>query len=121
MSIYLTIFGSRSAVTVPSSISAAVSNFGLSADTVAALVKAVAGGDTAAAAALPGVTSTILAAAAEGLNNGYAKAFKVVFLTTLGFGIPGIIAAFFVADVSEHFTHHVSLDLEEGRHNIKNA
>ena len=70
----------------------------------------------ATAAGLPGVTDTVLATAIEAMNNGYARCFKVVYLATLGFGIPGIIASFFVSDVSSHFTNEVQVDLDEPNH-----
>lgn len=66
----------------------------------------------AAAAALPGMTTAILQMAVSGMNWGYQNCFTVVYLSTLGFGVPGIIAAMFVKDVSEHFTDHTAVSLD---------
>lgn len=115
MSIYLTIFGARVPTKVPAGIAAAVADDGLSSETVASLIGLLMDSNTTAAAALPGMTTTILASAVEGMNQGYAQCFKAVYLATLGFGIPGIIAAYFVEDVSEHFTDHVRMDLNRSR------
>jgi hypothetical protein len=67
---------------------------------------------SAAAATLPGMTTPTLQMAVSGMNWGYQNCFKVVYLSTLGFGIPGIIAAMFVKDVSEHFTSHTAVSLD---------
>ena len=65
--------------------------------------------------ALPGITPAILGQAVEAMNAGYTKCFKIVYLATLGFGIPGIIAACFVQDVSQHFTSHTAVDIQDRR------
>jgi hypothetical protein len=76
----------------------------------------------AAAASLPGVTQQILSNAVTAMNWGYQRCFKIVYLSTLGFGVPGILAAFFVKNVSQHFTDHTAVSLspidDEGKMSV---
>ncbi|MCJ1304210.1 hypothetical protein MMC08_007022 [Hypocenomyce scalaris] len=66
--------------------------------------------------ALAALTPTQLGVAELGLKWAHAHAFRTVFLTTLAFGILGLIDVFFVTDVSHQMTHKVEIKLEEGAH-----
>lgn len=61
---------------------------------------------------LPGITTQIFNLAVEGMKRGYSDSFKIVYLSTLGFGVCGILAAVFVTDVSSSFTSRTAVRLE---------
>jgi hypothetical protein len=118
VSIYLTILGSWIPEELPPAIAGAVSSSGLSASTTSALIALLMSGNVTGAAGLPGMTDAILQQAIAGMNLGYQRCFKVVYLSTLGFGVFGILAAYFVLDASHHFTNHTAVSLSRGEDEI---
>lgn len=72
------------------------------------------GGDTAAAIKLPGVTPTVLAVAEQTFTITYEKAFEVVFLVTLSWGILSCIAAWFTPSIEDLYTDEVMRQLRDG-------
>jgi len=43
----------------------------------------------------------------------YAYAYRIVFYSTIPFGLIAIIAAFFIADASKYMTNHTQVQLEK--------
>jgi hypothetical protein len=83
---------------VPPAIAAAAIAAGLPQSSAPNLITALMAQNNAAVAQIPGITPEIIGAAVGGLKEGYLKCFNTVWLATLGFGIPGIIASFFVGE-----------------------
>jgi hypothetical protein len=116
VSIYLTILGSWIPEELPPAIAGAVISSGLGASTTSALIPLLMNGNVAGAAGLPGMTDAILQQAIAGMNFGYQRCFKVVYLSTLGFGV--FLAAYFVLDASHHFTGHTAVSLSRDEDEI---
>lgn len=77
---------------------------GLPPASIAPLIGALAKGDTADAAKLPGVTRVILGVAATSFRAAYAESFKVVYLATIAFGALSFIASFFIPNIDDKLT-----------------
>lgn len=63
--------------------------------------------------AVPGITDEIKAATAQAFKDTYAYAFRRVFLSTIPFGIIGLVAAWFVKDCSHLLNNHVAVHQEK--------
>ncbi|KAM0747975.1 MFS general substrate transporter [Meredithblackwellia eburnea MCA 4105] len=111
VSIYTTILQSRIPKVVPGRIAAAAVGAGLGSNVVSEVVAGLMAGNVAAVGTLSGVTPAILKELVTAMNNGYQKCFSTVYLSTLGFGICGIIASFFVIDIHNFFTDDVAVSL----------
>ena len=103
------IINEKSAEKLPSYIAKAVLPLGLPAAKLGAFSKALAAGK---GAAVPGVTPAILAAGTAASRQAWAYAFRIAFLATIPFGVIATVVAYFVADPSRYFTHHVAIHLE---------
>ena len=71
-----------------------------------------------------GITPEIEQATSFALKQSYAQAFRIVFYSTIPFGVVAMIAAFFVADGSRYMTNHVQTHLAKDitkRHGVRNA
>ena len=62
---------------------------------------------------VPGITPAIEATTATALVSAYSYAFKIVFLSTIPFGVIGIIATLFISDASKYMTNHTAVFLEK--------
>lgn len=60
-----------------------------------------------------GVTASIEQATLLAYRESYAAAYRIVFYSTIPFGVVAIIAAFFIADASEHMTKRTEVRLEK--------
>lgn len=114
VSVYLTILGSQVASKVPPAIIASTDGSGLPLATIQGLVGDLLSNDIDAAMALPDITPEILTTALRAMQWAFQGVFKTIYLTTLGFGIPGLAAAYFTADVSQYFTAHTAVRLGSG-------
>lgn len=88
---------------------------GFSASDLTALIPAVienAVGEPDAFANIPGATSAVIAATSLAFKNTYAYAFRRVFLSTIPFGIIGLVAAWFVRDPSHLLNNHIAVHQE---------
>lgn len=61
---------------------------------------------------LPAVTSQVISATATAVKNTYAHAFRLVFYSTIPFGVIAIAAAWFVSDPSHLLNNHVAVHQE---------
>jgi hypothetical protein len=68
----------------------------------------MANGTAAALDAVPGITDQVKTAYGVATKAAYADAFHVVYLSSLGFFALGLIAAFFIVDVTELLTGFVN-------------
>lgn len=61
---------------------------------------------------VPGASSAVIAATSQALKDAYAYAFRKVFLSTIPFGVIGLIAAWFVKDPSHLLNNHIAVHQE---------
>lgn len=108
VSIYLAIFSDRLPAFLPAEIVPAVENAGLPASSISDLFEAMANGTAAAFEAVPGMNENILGAFEIATKVAYGRAFRIVYLSTLGFFAMGMVASFFVRDISELLTGFVN-------------
>ncbi|RAL02180.1 trichothecene efflux pump [Aspergillus ibericus CBS 121593] len=109
--IYIAILDARIATTLPNTISTAATNAGLPSTSLTDLLDAVSVGTTTAYDAVPGMTTTILAAVAEAVKTAYSLSFRTVFLASIAFGGLSVVTALFSAPVDECFTGDVAARL----------
>ncbi len=100
---------------VPRITAAATAN-GFDVANLAKLIPAVSAagvGVPDAFAAVPGITSAVETATLSALKDAYAHAFKIVFYSTIPFGVIALIAALFIADATKYMTNHTSIEMEK--------
>lgn len=93
---------------LPQEIVPAVQDAGLPASSIPDLFAAVTNGTAAALEMVPGMSNGVLDALALAKKHAQAHAFKVVYLATLAFTGIGLVAAFFITDVSAYLTNYVN-------------
>jgi MFS family permease len=76
---------------VSTKISAVAIQMGLDVSQLEAFIVALMAGNTEALAAIPGVNPQLIGAAAEALKQGYAVAFRDVWIAAACFTVPGVI------------------------------
>ena len=108
VSIYVCIYSNRLTAYLPQDIVPAVEAAGLPASSIAKLFAAIAKGTPAAIEAVPGVNAKVLAALTTATQVAYAHAFKIVYLSTLGFTAVAITASLFVGDIDKYLTNYVN-------------
>lgn len=64
---------------------------------------------------LESLSPTILHAAEYNIKRAFAKAFRVIYLVSITFGVLGTISAAFSLDVNHLMTHHVDVKLGKGQ------
>lgn len=96
----------------PKDVSAAVLDSGLPESSLPAFLTAFTSSNETALAAIPGANSTVLAAAATGLQTAYSHSFKIVYLATIAFGGCAIIAAWFAPNMDDKMTDEVARKLQ---------
>ena len=57
--------------------------------------------------------ATIETAALAAFHSAYAKAFRIVFYSTIPFGVIALVAAVFIKDASKYMTNHTQVHLEK--------
>ncbi|CAK1365717.1 unnamed protein product [Cercospora beticola] len=80
---------------------------GLPVTSLEAFLTALSTGNTAALQEIPGVTPAAIGAGAAALREAYAKAFKIVWLATLAFGLLAVVASFFTTNIDDRLSHDV--------------
>ncbi|PYH42883.1 trichothecene efflux pump [Aspergillus saccharolyticus JOP 1030-1] len=110
--IYVAILSNRITANIPTTVSAAATQAGLPASSLADLLEAVAAGTTAALEAVPGMTSTVLAAVADAEKTAYAMSFRTVFCVSIAFGGLSIIASLFSREVDTRLDGEVAATLQ---------
>lgn len=110
--IYTVVLTSRVTTTIPAKVLAAVIGAGLPVSSVAGYMGAIAkGGSEQLLSAVQGLTPAVLAAGARAYQVAYADAYRTVFLTSIAFGVLGIVCSFFVPNVDEYMTDSVATTL----------
>ncbi|KAL1966244.1 hypothetical protein VTN77DRAFT_4597 [Rasamsonia byssochlamydoides] len=97
---------------LPSYVAKAVLPLGFPSKEIPALVVAMSNGVTFQAS---GIAPAILAAASSATKNAWSCAFRMAFLSTVPFGMIATCVAFFIADPSKYFMHHVAIHLDADR------
>ncbi|KAJ9641294.1 hypothetical protein H2204_002972 [Knufia peltigerae] len=113
VSVFLAIYSDRLGAFLPQEITTAVEAAGLPASSIPDLFAAVANGTQAALEAVPGIDIGVLDALTLATKHAYTHAFKIVYLSSLGFTGIGLIAAFFVKDVNDYLTNYVNKTLHK--------
>ena len=88
---------------------------GYPANNVGELIPAViqnAAGAPNSFAGVPDVTNQVISATATAVKNTYAHAFRLVFYSTIPFGVIAFAVAWFVSDPSELLNNHVAVHQE---------
>lgn len=106
---------SRLAKTLPAAATAA----GLSAESAQQLLAAFPLG-AKAIAAVPGVTPEIIAAASDAFKWSYAHGLKIMILSSLSFGLLGLILCVLTMDVSQKMNADINVYLENDVNREKN-
>lgn len=115
--IYVAILDNKTAENTASDVVPVLVKAGLLESSVEKLLTALASGSSSAIAAVPGVTSQILAVAGTTLKEAYSQSFKIVSLATIPFGAVALAAAFFAKDIDSRLTHNVLCRLDQrGNH-----
>jgi hypothetical protein len=103
------IIDTKSSQVLPRYVSQAVTPLGFPASEVPVLITALSKGTSSS---LSGATPAIVAAASTATKYAWAYAFRMAFLATIPFGVIATGVAFFIADPSKYFTHHVAIHLD---------
>jgi hypothetical protein len=111
--IYSIILSTRLAKNIPSLVTPAVEAAGLPASSVPGFLGALSGSGNFTA--VPGATSTIIAAGSAAYQVATVDAYRTVFFSTLAFSGVGIILAFCVPSVDDQMTEKIATTL----HNLK--
>lgn len=64
--------------------------------------------------ALASLTPSQLALGIGGVKQAFSHSFRIVYLTSIAFGVLGTIAVCFSKDVRPYMTHNVDINLDEG-------
>jgi hypothetical protein len=97
--IYSTILSNRLASTIPANVYPAAINAGLPVSSLESLVLALDGTISLSVDTIPGLTSAIIREATDAYKLANAQAYRTVFLSTLGFGLLGVILVWFSVGV----------------------
>jgi hypothetical protein len=120
--IYVSIFSTRLAKSLPAQVTSAVTTAGLPSTSVDALFTAITNGTTAALDSVPGITTNILAAVSTATQDANASSYKIVYLSSLGFGGVSIIVALFATNVDKYLTGFINKTItstKDQHHNEK--
>jgi hypothetical protein len=110
--IYTVVLTARISKTIPNIVPAAIIKAGLPSSSVVYYMTAVAaGGSATALSAVKGITPEILAVGANAYQVAYSDSYRTIFLTSIAFGVSGIICSFFVPNVEELMTDNVAATL----------
>ncbi|KEF54937.1 uncharacterized protein A1O9_09380 [Exophiala aquamarina CBS 119918] len=97
---------------LPKKIAAEVLPLGLEAASLPALISALMANDQQALAAVPGISPTIISAAAQGIKSGYAASFRPAWIASAAFAAAGTIICMFVTNPMKEFTPHIDAPVE---------
>lgn len=91
----------------------ALMDAGLTSSAAEQLIAALAGGNTAAANAVPGVNATVLSVGTVALRKASVDAFQVVFLASIAFGGLAFVTACLARDVDDKLSHDIIRRLDQ--------
>ncbi|CAN9135419.1 unnamed protein product [Alternaria alternata] len=117
--IYTTILTNTQTTRAAATVPAAAVRAGMSLENAQALLAALPLG-AAAIAEVPGTTAEALGAASLAFQWSYAHALKVVALSSLSFGIVGLLCIFYCEDLTPKMTDKVEVFLENDVYADKN-
>ncbi|VUC36414.1 unnamed protein product [Clonostachys rosea] len=111
-SVFSAAYGSELQVKLYPKIGEAVTKMGLAADQVPAFIRAFTAQDSGALDAIPGVNSTVVAAAASAMSQAYAESLHVVYYIAISFGAVACVACFFLGDLRDTMNYRVDAPVE---------
>ena len=111
--IFIAIFDRRLAARLPSYVGDAAADAGLPATSLRAFVEAIAADDTAAIAAVPDVTPTIIAAGVAALKQAFADSIRPTFIIAAAIGAAACVASLFLGDVRKTMNYRVDAPVED--------
>jgi hypothetical protein len=119
VSIYVAIFSNELTADLPKEIVPAVVGAGLPVGSVPLLFEAVSNGTSTALNAVPGINPGIIAALKIATKTAYSSSFKIVYLSSLGFGGFAVAASFFAKNVDQFLTDFVNKTVVNKSHYVK--
>lgn len=113
IAIYAAALDKRLETKLPAYVGKAALTAGLPVASVRLFVEALAGGDTAALAKIPGVTPRIIAAGVAALKHAYVDSIRVVYMIAAPFGAVACIACLFIMDFKKTMNYRVDAPVED--------
>ncbi len=111
--IYAAAFTTRLDKKLPNYVAKSAVEAGLSASKVPAFIKALTSQNSAALAAIPGVTPTIIGAALTALKQAFADSLRVVYLIAIPFGVIACLACLFLGNMGRTMNYKVDAPVED--------
>ncbi|OBT63436.1 hypothetical protein VE03_07134 [Pseudogymnoascus sp. 23342-1-I1] len=114
--LFSSIFNQVAAKQVASRIAVVAAKAGITPKMIPALIGAVEGtlvGAPGLAAKLPNVPTSVFSDCVNAARHGYAYGFRIMWLSSIPFGIIAIVCGLCVRDPSKYFTNHVEVHLEK--------
>jgi hypothetical protein len=97
--IYTSIINNDFASELPGQVKAEISGLNFPSSNLPALIAAASKNTAAAYKAVPGISTSVTAAAGLAVKKAYVLAFRTTYLAAIGFGCAAIVAAFFTKDI----------------------
>ncbi|OAL20453.1 hypothetical protein AYO22_08947 [Fonsecaea multimorphosa] len=111
--IFTAAFNTRIKDYLPKYITTAAKASGLPDSSIPAFIKALAAGQTAMLAKVPGITPQIIAKGFIALQQAYADSIRVVFIIAAAIGLLGSFACLFLGDMKKTMNYRVDAPVEE--------
>jgi hypothetical protein len=111
--IYAAALSSRLGKDIPSYTAKAALSAGLPVSSLHAFVEALASGNTAALAKIPGVTPKIIGLGVAALKQALADSIRVVYIIAAPFGALACIACLFLGDLRKTMNYRVDAPVED--------
>ncbi|PCG96662.1 Major facilitator superfamily domain, general substrate transporter [Penicillium occitanis (nom. inval.)] len=115
--IFTTILQNKATPAILSRVTDAMLPLGYPSEQVPELISYLSG--TAPLGNLTDTSVDVIDAARKAIQWGWSDAYKIVWLSTIPFGVIAFVGALFVRDPSPYLTNHVSVTLEKERLDLK--
>lgn len=115
--IFTTILQNKSTPAILSRVTDAVVPLGFPSEQIPELIAYLSG--TATVGNLTDTSADVVDAANKAIQWGWSDAYRIVWLSTIPFGVIAFVGALFVRDPSPYLTNHVSVTLEKERLDVK--
>ncbi|KAF5008572.1 hypothetical protein F66182_15639 [Fusarium sp. NRRL 66182] len=115
--IFTTILQNKSTPAILSRVTDAVVPLGFPSEQIPELIAYLSG--TATIGNLTDTSADVVDAANKAIQWGWSDAYRIVWLSTIPFGVIAFVGALFVRDPSPYLTNHVSVTLEKERLDVK--
>ena len=112
LAIFTSILSSEKKTQIPSRLNPLAEQDSLPASSITALLTAGMSGAVATIASIPGIPADRVATYIKAIQEGNVASYRVVFFSSLAFGIFALACAFFTKNFSNHFTNDVSRRLQ---------